>query len=419
MRQRRWLELLSDYDCEIRYHPRKANVVADALSRKEWIKPLWVRALVMTIGLDLPMQILEAQVEAMKPKNIKAEDVGGVGYHAMVKAEHQKPSGLLVQPEIPQWKWDNITMDFATKLPRTPSGYDTIWVIVNRLTKSAHFLPTRENDSMDKLARLYLKEVVTRHGKPVSIICECDGRFTSNFWRAFQKVLGTRLDMTKVETVAYSLELPQQLRWVHSTFHVSSLKKCLSDELLAILLDEIHIDDKLHFDEESVEIMDREVKRLKQSRCSDGDDDDDGGWFVVMRGDRSGGSVVVDDDDVDGSMMGCGVRMVAWCSGDDGGGAAVVTWGWCLSGLKGLHYRLDKVVQAGMYRDLSLCTSGPLQDPTTATITTITITNGDGMWRVMIFQETISQYKVQQMGGARGRVYAIDAEYGTQSLVRR
>ncbi|GJS02246.1 putative reverse transcriptase domain-containing protein [Tanacetum coccineum] len=102
-----------------------------------------------------------------------------------VKAEHQKPSGLLVQPEIPQWKWDNITMDFVTKLPRTSSGYDTIWVIIDRLNKSAHFLPMRENDPMDKLARLYMKEVVTRHEISVSIICDRDGRFTSNFWRAF------------------------------------------------------------------------------------------------------------------------------------------------------------------------------------------------------------------------------------------
>ncbi|GJX91200.1 hypothetical protein Tco_0344526 [Tanacetum coccineum] len=80
MRQRRWLELLSDYDCEICYHPRKANVVVDALSRKERIKPLRVRALVMTSGLDLPKQILNAQTEARKPKNIKNEDVGGIGY---------------------------------------------------------------------------------------------------------------------------------------------------------------------------------------------------------------------------------------------------------------------------------------------------------------------------------------------------
>ncbi|GKA48003.1 putative reverse transcriptase domain-containing protein [Tanacetum coccineum] len=265
MKQRRWLELLSDYNCEICYHPGKVNVMADALSRKEQNKPLRVRALVMTIGLDLPKQILEAQTEAIKPKNLKSEDVGGMlienskdpkeprkeklepradrtlclnnriwlpcygdlrilimhesykskysvhpGFDKMyqdmkqlywwpnkkadiatyvskcltclkVKAEHQKPTGLLVQPEIPQCKWDNITMDFVTKLPRTQSGNDTIWVIVDRLTKSAHFLPMRESDPMDKLVRLYLKEVVMRHGIPVSIICDRDPIFASNF----------------------------------------------------------------------------------------------------------------------------------------------------------------------------------------------------------------------------------------------
>ncbi|GKD78476.1 putative reverse transcriptase domain-containing protein, partial [Tanacetum coccineum] len=77
---------------------------------------------------------------------------------AKVKAEHQRPSGLLVQPDIPQWKWDNITMDFVTKLPKSSQGYDTIWVIVDRLTKSAIFVPMRETDPMDKLARMYLKE---------------------------------------------------------------------------------------------------------------------------------------------------------------------------------------------------------------------------------------------------------------------
>ncbi|GJT98170.1 putative reverse transcriptase domain-containing protein [Tanacetum coccineum] len=258
----------------------KANVVADALSRKEQEPPLRVRALVMTIGLNLPKQILDAQTEARKLENIKNEDVGGMllekskdpkklrtekleprangtlclngrswlpcygdlrtvimheshkskySIHpgsekmyqdmkklywwpnmkaniatyvskcltcAKVKVEHQRPSGLLVQPDIPQWKWDNITMDFVTKLPKSSQGYDTIWVIVDRLTKSAIFVPMRETDPMDKLARMYLKEVVTRHGIPLSIICDRDPRFASNFWRSLQNALGTSLDMS-------------------------------------------------------------------------------------------------------------------------------------------------------------------------------------------------------------------------------
>ncbi|GJW72167.1 putative reverse transcriptase domain-containing protein [Tanacetum coccineum] len=100
---------------------------------------------------------------------------------AKVSAEYQKPSGLLVQPEIPQWKWENITMDFVTKLPKTSSGQDTIWVIVDHLTKSTYFLPMKEIDSMEKLTRQYLKEVVLRHGVSVSIISDRDSRFTSYF----------------------------------------------------------------------------------------------------------------------------------------------------------------------------------------------------------------------------------------------
>ncbi|GKF42772.1 putative reverse transcriptase domain-containing protein, partial [Tanacetum coccineum] len=115
---------------------------------------------------------------------------------AKVKAEHQKPSGLLQQPEIPVWKWERITMDFVSGLPRTPSGYDTIWVIVDRLTKSAHFLPMKKMDSMEKLTRLYLKEMMCRHGVPVSIISDRDSHFTSNFWRSLQEALGTNLDMS-------------------------------------------------------------------------------------------------------------------------------------------------------------------------------------------------------------------------------
>ncbi|GJW42318.1 putative reverse transcriptase domain-containing protein [Tanacetum coccineum] len=265
MRQRRWLELLSDYDCDIRYHPGKESVVADALSHKERSEPLRVRALVMTIGLDLPKRILEARIEAQKPENLINEDIGSIirrdipkerlephtdgtlclhgrswlpcygdlrsmimheshkskySIHpgsekmyqdmkklywwpnmkadiatyvskcltcARVKAEHQRPSGLLVQPAIPEWKWDNITMDFITKLPRSSQGFDTIWVIVDRLTKYAHFLPIRENDPLDKLARLYLNKRVQEHGIPALIICDRDGRLLSNFWRNIHK----------------------------------------------------------------------------------------------------------------------------------------------------------------------------------------------------------------------------------------
>ncbi|GKC12254.1 putative reverse transcriptase domain-containing protein [Tanacetum coccineum] len=115
---------------------------------------------------------------------------------AKVKAEYQKPSGLLVQPVIPVWKWENITMDFVTKLPKTSSGQDTIWVIVDRLTKSTHFLLMKETNSMEKLMRQYLKEVVSRHGVPVWIISDRDSNFTSHFWKSLNEALGTQLDMS-------------------------------------------------------------------------------------------------------------------------------------------------------------------------------------------------------------------------------
>ncbi|GJY54310.1 putative reverse transcriptase domain-containing protein [Tanacetum coccineum] len=187
-------------------------------------------------------------------KAIIAEYVGKCLTCSRVKAECQKPSGLLVQPEIPMWKWERITIDFNTKLPKTLNGHDTIWVIVDRLTKSAHFIPTRETDSMETLTRLYIKEIVSRHGVPISIISDRDSHFTSRFWQSLQSAL------------AYKLELPEELSNVHSTFHVSNLKKCLSDESLVIPMKELRLDDKLNFVEELVEIMDREVKQLKQSR---------------------------------------------------------------------------------------------------------------------------------------------------------
>ncbi|GJY12243.1 putative reverse transcriptase domain-containing protein [Tanacetum coccineum] len=262
-------------------------------------------------------------------------------------------------------------MDFVMKLPKSSQGYDTIWVIIYRLTKSAIFMPMRKTDPMDKLAIMYLKEVVTKHGIPVSIICDRDPRFASNFWRLLQKDLGTSLDMSnayhpqtdgqsertiqtledmlcacaasfealygqkcrspmcwaevgqvqltgpelvqetteriiqikqriqrkskpleidkrhadlmhkpmeykleikyvrpfkvlkKVGAVAYKLKLPQELSRVYNTFHVPNLKKCYSDDPLVVSLEGLQVDDKLHFAEEPVEIMDGEVKQLR------------------------------------------------------------------------------------------------------------------------------------------------------------
>ncbi|GJX31597.1 putative reverse transcriptase domain-containing protein [Tanacetum coccineum] len=326
-------------------------------------------------------KILEAQTEARKPKNLKSEDVGGMlienskdpakprkeklephshkskysvhpgsdkMYQDMkqlywwpnmkvdiatyvskcltclkVKAEHQKPFGLLVQPEIPQWKWDNITMDFVTKLPRKQSGNDTIWVIVDRLTKSAHFLPMRENDPMDKLARLYLKEKAMGTQLDISTAYhpQTDGQSErtiqtledmlracvidfGNGWERhlpliefsynnsyhasikaapFEALYGwkcrspvcwakvgdaqlTRPELIH-ETTEKIIQIKQRIQATRDRQKsYADVRKCLSDEPLAIPLDEIHIDDKLCFVKEPVEIMDREVKRLMQAR---------------------------------------------------------------------------------------------------------------------------------------------------------
>ncbi|GKA60013.1 putative reverse transcriptase domain-containing protein [Tanacetum coccineum] len=157
-------------------------------------------------------------------KAIIAEYVGKCLTCSRVKAECQKPSGLLVQLEIPMWKWERITMDFITKLPKTSNGHDTIWVIVDRLTKSAHFIPTRETNSMETLTRLYIKEIVSRHGVPISIISDRDSHFTSRFWQSLQSALGTQLDMS----TAYHPETDGQSERTIQTLE-DMLRACVID----------------------------------------------------------------------------------------------------------------------------------------------------------------------------------------------
>ncbi|GJR09471.1 putative reverse transcriptase domain-containing protein [Tanacetum coccineum] len=342
MRQRRWIELFSDYDCEIRYHPGKANVVADALSRKEreeandestglhkgldemiehmtdgalyFLDQIWVplkgdvKTLIMDEahkskyyvhpGADKMYYDLKDRYWWPGMKKDIVVYVSRCLTYLKVKAEHQRPSGLLQQPEIPEWKWERIAIDFFTKLPRTSSGHDTIDVIVDRMTKSAYFLPMCEAYKMDRLARLYLNEIVARHGVPISIISNHDSRFTSRFWQSMQEALGTNLDMsipyhpqTDGEYVllkvspwkgvvrfgkkgklaprfAGPFEIIEMIGPV--AYREGNLKalKCLADPTLQVPLDEIQVDAKLNFVEEPVEILEREFKKLKRSRIA-------------------------------------------------------------------------------------------------------------------------------------------------------
>nr|GEY33469.1 putative reverse transcriptase domain-containing protein [Tanacetum cinerariifolium] len=191
MRQRRWIELLSDYECEIHYHSRKANVVANALSRKKRLKPMKVRAMSMTIYFGIKAKILEAQGKASKD----------------LKAPTKWLQGLDVQFE---------------------------WRLQRRLCKSK---------------RAPWKGVV-RFGKK--------GKLASWYVRPFKII-------ERIGCVAYRLRLPQELSCIHDTLHVSNLKKCLADTDLQVPLEEIKIGDKLYLVEEPIEIMNREVKKLKRS----------------------------------------------------------------------------------------------------------------------------------------------------------
>nr|GEZ31688.1 putative reverse transcriptase domain-containing protein [Tanacetum cinerariifolium] len=222
MRQRRWLELLSDYDCDIRYHPRKANVVADALRRKERSRPLRVRALVITIGLNLPKKILEAQTEALKPENLSAEDVEGMLRKDLPKEKLEpRADGTLC---LNNRSWVPCFGDLRTLIMH--ESHKSMYSIHPGSDKMYQDLKQLywENDPMEKLMKLYMKEVVTRHGVPVFIISDRDGRFKSLFWRALHKALGTRLDMS----TAYHPETNGQSERMIQTLE-DMLRACIID----------------------------------------------------------------------------------------------------------------------------------------------------------------------------------------------
>ncbi|GJR62240.1 putative reverse transcriptase domain-containing protein [Tanacetum coccineum] len=229
-----WLELLSDYDCDICYHPGKANVVADALSRKERIEPLRVRALVMTIGLDLPKRILEAQIEALKPENLKNEDVGGMIIKDIPK-EKLEPhvDGTLC---LNGRSWLHCYGDLRS-------------VIMHESHKSKYSIHPSSEKMYQDMKKLYwwpnMKADIATY---VSKCFTC-----ARVKDEHQRPSGL-------------LELPQELSRVHHAFHVSNLNKCYANEPLVMLLEGIHVDDKLQFVEEPVEIIEREIKRLKRSR---------------------------------------------------------------------------------------------------------------------------------------------------------
>lgn len=125
-----------------------------------------------------------------------AKYVASCGVCQQVKAEHKRPAGLLQPLPVPEWKWECVAMDFVIGLPRSPRGRDAIWVVVDRLTKSAHFIPMKTTNSAQDLAPLYIREVVRLHGVPKSIVSDRDSKFVSHFWQSLQSALGTKLTLS-------------------------------------------------------------------------------------------------------------------------------------------------------------------------------------------------------------------------------
>ncbi|GJW05401.1 putative reverse transcriptase domain-containing protein [Tanacetum coccineum] len=180
------------------------------------------------------------------------------------------------------------------KLPRSSSGYDAIWVIMDSLTKSAHFLPIREDYKMEKLARIYINEIVARHDVPVSIISERDGRFASYLWQALQEALGTKLHMSITyhletdETTEKIIQIKERLKAARSRQKIYAHRRrkplefkvgdrvllkvspwkgaCLAESDVQVPLKEIEIDENLRFVEEPIEIVEQDVKKLKRRR---------------------------------------------------------------------------------------------------------------------------------------------------------